>query len=102
VRSGFVEVKDGRLFYEAAGDDGPAVVMIHPGLWDRRAWDDKFEAFAERCRVVRYDVRGYGRSTRPDGLRTSHVRDLAALLDALGVCFVEFNRAVLGFLGEVL
>jgi pimeloyl-ACP methyl ester carboxylesterase len=85
VLSGFVEVEDGRLFYETAGDDGPAVVMIHPGLWDRRAWDDQFEAFAERYRVVRYDVRGYGRSTRPDGLRYSHVRDLARLLDALGI-----------------
>jgi pimeloyl-ACP methyl ester carboxylesterase len=36
-------------------------------------------------RVVRYDVRGYGRSSRLTGEPYSHVKDLAALLDFLDV-----------------
>src|SRR5205807_6862604 len=44
----------------------------------------QFREFARHYRVIRYDVRGYGRSetpTRP----YSDVKDLLALLDGLGV-----------------
>src|SRR5262249_20691150 len=44
------------------GGDGPAVVLLHPGVGDSRAWDDLWPALARSCRVIRYDVRGYGRS----------------------------------------
>ena len=81
----WVEVDDGRLWVEIAGE-GDAVVLIHPGLWDMRAWDPQVDAFAERYRVVRYDVRGYGRSSRPEpGRPYSDVRDLVAVMDAAGV-----------------
>jgi 3-oxoadipate enol-lactonase len=80
-----VEVERGTLWFEVAGD-GPAVALIHPGLWDARTWDAQFEPFAERYRVVRYDVRGYGRSSRPEpGVPYSNVRDLGAVLDAAGI-----------------
>lgn len=80
---GFVEVEGGRLFYEEAGS-GPAVVFVHPGLWDRRTWDDQFPVFAQRFRAVRYDVRGYGRSSKPER-EYSSVEDLLALLRQLGI-----------------
>jgi pimeloyl-ACP methyl ester carboxylesterase len=79
-----VEVDGGRLWLEVAGA-GTGVVLIHPGLWDSRTWDDQWEPFAARHRVVRYDVRGYGRSSRPGGEPYSHVRDLAAVMDAAGL-----------------
>jgi len=76
----------GRLRYEVAGE-GPTVTLIHPGLWDMRTWDREFGTFADAgYRVVRYDARGYGGSSRPvPGVPYSHVRDLSALLDALEV-----------------
>ena len=83
VRSGFVDVDGGRLFYEAAGS-GPAVVLVHGGMWDRRMWDDQFLAFAERHLVVRYDVRGFGRSDPPTAPYRNH-EDLHALVRALGI-----------------
>jgi 3-oxoadipate enol-lactonase len=84
-REGTVEVERGTLWFEVAGD-GPAVALIHPGLWDARTWDGQVEPFAERYTVVRHDVRGYGRSSRPEpGVPYSNVRDLAAVLDAVGV-----------------
>ncbi len=79
-REGTVQVDGGSLAYQAAGE-GPAVVLVHPGLWDMRAWDDQFELFAERFTVLRYDVRGYGRSSRPSGTPCSHVRDQVAVMD---------------------
>ena len=76
----------GRLHHEVAGE-GPVVTFLHPGLWDMRTWDREFRTFADAgYRVVRYDARGYGRSSRPEPrVSYSHVRDLAALLDALEV-----------------
>lgn len=80
-----VDDEGGSLEYEVAGT-GPAVVFLHPGLWDRRAWDEQFDAFAGTYRVVRYDARGYGRSSRPEpGVAYSHVEDLAAVMDAAAV-----------------
>jgi pimeloyl-ACP methyl ester carboxylesterase len=83
MSEGFVEVDGGRLFYEEAGSGQP-VVFIHPGLWDRRTWDDQFLAFAEQFRTIRYDVRGYGKSSKPER-EYSNVEDLRALLEELGV-----------------
>ena len=81
----YAEVNDGRLWYEVAGA-GPGVALLHPGLWDSRTWDGQFEPFAERFTVVRHDVRGYGRSSRPEpGHPYSHVEDLAAVMDAAGL-----------------
>jgi 3-oxoadipate enol-lactonase len=76
----------GLLHYEIAGE-GPVVTLIHPGLWDMRTWGREFLTFVDAgYRVLRYDARGYGMSSRPEpGTTYSHVRDLDALLDAAEV-----------------
>lgn len=83
VETGWVDVDGGRLYYETAGE-GPAVVLLHGGFGDRRMWDAQFEPFARDFRVVRYDHRGFGRSTPPD-TAYSPVADLVRLLDHLDV-----------------
>ena len=83
MAEGFVDVDGGRLFYEEAGVGRP-VVFIHPGLWDRRTWDDQFPVFAEQFRAIRYDVRGYGKSSKPER-EYSKIEDLRALLEQLEV-----------------
>src|SRR3990172_7963847 len=79
--TGYIDVDNGRLYYEVAGD-GPAVVLSHAGIADLSMWDDQFETFAERYRVIRYDVRGFGRSSTPER-EYSHVDDLHRLLHHL-------------------
>ena len=75
---------DGReLYYEVEGD-GPAVVLVHSAIADSSLWDAQVEALAPRFRVVRYDVAGFGQSPLRPG-PFSHVADLRALLDHLGV-----------------
>jgi 3-oxoadipate enol-lactonase len=84
-RSGSFELPGGSLYYEVAGE-GPVITLIHPGLWDSRTWDPQVPVLLDAAfRVVRYDVRGYGRSSRLTGEPYSHVRDLKALLDFLQV-----------------
>jgi 3-oxoadipate enol-lactonase len=77
------DVNGARLYYELAGD-GPAVVFVHHGIADSRVWDPQWEVFAERYRVLRYDLRGFGRSSLPGGAYVD-VDDLGALLRAVGI-----------------
>jgi 3-oxoadipate enol-lactonase len=85
-----------RLAYDVHGE-GPAVALLHPGLWDRRTWDREAETFAEAgFRVVRHDARGYGGSSRLTGEPYSHVRDLLELLDRLQVDAVALVGCSMG------
>jgi 3-oxoadipate enol-lactonase len=82
-----VRVRGGELYFEVAGHGSNAVVLIHPGLWDRRTWDREVGLLPELgYTTVRYDVRGYGKSSRLiPGEIFSNVRDLAAVMDAADV-----------------
>ncbi len=70
------------MYYETSGK-GPALVLIHAGFLDSRMWDTQFQLFSENYRVIRYDVRGFGKS---DVARTkfSDCKDLRVILDHLG------------------
>lgn len=80
----FVETNGTHLYYEEAGA-GTAVVLIHGFTLDTRMWDDQFLALAQHFRVIRYDLRGFGRSALPTDEPYSHVEDLLGLLDHLGI-----------------
>jgi pimeloyl-ACP methyl ester carboxylesterase len=93
---GFVALPDGgRLYYEAKGS-GPAVVLIHGGQLDRRMWDGQFDTLARAHRVIRYDVRGFGRSPPGPGADFRSYEDLGALLDSLGVARTSIVGLSLG------
>jgi pimeloyl-ACP methyl ester carboxylesterase len=83
VESGALDFENAALYYETAGAGAP-VVFVHAGIADRRMWDGQFAVFAERYRAIRYDQRGFGRTTAQPAAH-SHLRDLTALLDHLGV-----------------
>jgi 3-oxoadipate enol-lactonase len=76
-------VNGARLWIEEAGQ-GPAVLLVHGGLGDMRLWEPEVPALAERFRVVRYDLRFWGRSESP-GVAFSSIDDLVGVLDALDI-----------------
>lgn len=82
MTSGHIQVNGARLYYELAGTGAP-LVLIHARMLHSGQWDDQFFAFAEHYQVLRYDLRGCGRSTMT--YPGSDVDDLHALLDALGL-----------------
>jgi 3-oxoadipate enol-lactonase len=88
IIEGSVDLPGGDLHYEVQGD-GPPLVFVHAGIADSRMWGPQVAAFAEDYRVVRYDMRGFGRSGLPEGAFYRH-EDLRALLDHL-----DIERAVL-------
>ncbi len=75
---GRVRVDGAELYYEVAGE-GRTLVLLHDGLLDRRVWDEQFAAFSRLYRTIRYDRRGYGKSSVPDR-PFSDVSDLHLLL----------------------
>lgn len=83
VTAGIAEVNETKLYYEVMGEGHP-LVLIHGGAVDRRMWDDQFQAFAEHYRVIRYDLRGSGKSEIPKK-RFSNMEDLLHLLRFLNV-----------------
>jgi 3-oxoadipate enol-lactonase len=74
-------------FYEDTGD-GPVVVLVHGYGGDLRLWDAQIGPLKEAgFRVIRYDIRGHGRSMiAPDGYTyENYSADLRDLLDRLNV-----------------
>jgi len=78
-----VNAHGAQLYCEAAGKGAP-LVMIHAGVADCRQWNNEFKSFARTHRVVRYDMRGYGRSEPAEG-DFNHMWDLIAVLDTLEI-----------------
>ncbi|WP_406506086.1 alpha/beta fold hydrolase [Streptomyces sp. NBC_00212] len=84
-----VPVKDGEVWAEDTGGDGPPLVLLHPGVAACGVWDPVMPGLAGRRRVIRYDARGFGRSPAPTA-QYSLSGDLLAVLDHF-----EVDRAVL-------
>lgn len=80
--------------YEMAGAGRP-LVFIHAGIADSRMWDDQFSALADSFTVVRYDMRGFGRTPPAEG-PYAHYEDLAALLTHLGLGRVSLVGCSMG------
>jgi pimeloyl-ACP methyl ester carboxylesterase len=85
VKRGFLPVDSGRLYYEELGKGEP-LIFIHGHSFDHYEWEPQFYEFAKKFRVIRYDVRGYGRSSMPTEFSScTHAGDLLQLMNALKV-----------------
>jgi pimeloyl-ACP methyl ester carboxylesterase len=83
IKSGFAPINGANIYYEIAGNGEP-FVMIHAGVADNRQWDKEFSYFAKNYTVIRYDMRGYGKSEPVEG-EFSNLADFTALLDYLQI-----------------
>jgi 3-oxoadipate enol-lactonase len=83
VETGFADVNGTSMYYEVAGSGEP-LVLVHAGIADSRMWDAQFSVFARERTVVRFDLRGYGKTPAVAGA-FSHHEDLAELLKHLGI-----------------
>lgn len=79
----YIDISSGRVAYDEAGS-GPAVVLSHSSIADRRLWDHQFAALGNDYRVIRYDRLGFGDSSDVVG-EVDHASDLLQVLDALDV-----------------
>lgn len=85
--NGYADVNKTRLYYEIVGS-GETLILLHAFGMDTRQWDDQFELFSQHYRVIRFDLRGFGKSAVPTQVPYTHMEDLKALLD-----YLEINKA---------
>ncbi len=83
----WVEVNGGSLRYELTGQGDATLVLVHEMGGTLESWDHVLPALARSRRVLRYDVRGAGASSKLRGTADLDqlVEDLRALLDVVGV-----------------
>ena len=78
-----IPVGQDTVWTEHLAGDGVPIVLLHPGIGDSRSWDLVVPGLSGH-RVVRYDVRGYGRSPQPTG-EFSLLGDLETVLEQLSL-----------------
>lgn len=83
LQSDYVHVDNGKIYYQVTGE-GPPLVLIHAGFLDSRMWDEQFKLFADGFKVIRYDVRGFGKSDSPHDKFTNS-NDLYSILKHLNI-----------------
>jgi 3-oxoadipate enol-lactonase len=88
-----------KLAYELDGSEAAPVLVLSGGLGTTTAmWEAQVASFAARCRIVRFDHPGHGRSPVPVGRIAIDdiARALLALLDDLGIERASFCGLSLG------
>lgn len=75
---------NGTQVYVTVQGSGKPVVLLHGGFMDSTMWDAQAAALSKGFKVIRFDLRGFGRSPKPTEpyLPTD---DIAGLLDHLKV-----------------
>ncbi|HTS46060.1 MAG TPA: alpha/beta hydrolase [Puia sp.] len=102
IESGFAEINGASVYFEIAGQGKP-IVFVHGLGLDCRMWDDQFFELSDHYRILRYDLRGFGRSSLPGKENYSHHGDLYALMQLLNIsnaCLVGLSmggRVVVDF-----
>jgi pimeloyl-ACP methyl ester carboxylesterase len=71
------------LYSEVAGE-GPAVVLVHEGICDSRMWEPQWESWSRSYRLLRVDLRGFGRTLLEPG-PFAHARDLIEAVERQGI-----------------
>jgi 3-oxoadipate enol-lactonase len=90
--SGYINVGNDQIFYETAGK-GSILIFIHDGLVHREIWADQFFFFSQNYKVIRYDRRGYGKSSAATG-SYSNIEDLNSLFTHLKIdkaCLISMS-----------
>ena len=87
--TGIVVERDGVSLagYDSGPRDGPAVVLLHSLAGHMGEWQATADALSASCRVVAFDQRGHGTSTRSpaDVSRQAFVEDVVAVIEQLGL-----------------
>ena len=84
----FLTIGDQTLHYAVDGAaSAPALILSNSLGANLTMWDRQAAQWAKRFRVVRYDQRGHGRSSAPEGDYSMEMlgRDVLALMDHLKI-----------------
>ena len=95
-----------QINYELSGKKGaPIVVLSHSLSSSLLMWNPQMDVLNPQFRVLRYDMRGHGKSDAPSGAYTLELlgEDVIGLLDTLNINQVHFVGLSLGgMIGQYL
>ncbi len=77
----------GASFHAMTAGSGPVLLLLHGWPEFSLTWEPVMRRLADRFTLLAPDLRGFGRSDKPDGEQwgaEQHAADMLALLDALG------------------
>lgn len=95
----FADLSDVRLHYRLDGDESLPVLVLSNSLGTSfDMWEPQITALSRHFRVLRYDTRGHGQSSVPDGPYTVAQLggDVVQLLDLLGIERAHFCGLSMG------
>ena len=103
-----IESNGARIWYTIDGrEEAPALLLLHSLGTSHALWDEQLPPLVDRYRLIRYDMRGHGKSSAPPGAFTIEQlgRDALAVLDAAGaktavVCGVSIGGLTSVWLGQ--
>ncbi len=100
------DVRDIRVNYELSGEkSAPVVVCSHCLAGSINIWDPQMDALRDGYSVLRYDVRGHGATSAPEGDYTMEMLadDALGLMDKLGINKAHFMGISMGgMIGQTL
>jgi 3-oxoadipate enol-lactonase len=95
-----------QMNYELSGKKNSSVVILSHSLGcSLTMWDPQMDALEPYFQVLRYDIRGHGRSEAPPGPYTPELlaKDIIALLDALEIDKVHWvGLSMGGMIGQAV
>jgi len=101
-----IKTKGIQMNYELSGKKGaPVVVLSHSLGCSLTIWEPQMDSLNLHFQVLRYDIRGHGRSDATPGAYTLELlgEDVIGLLDALNIDQVHFvGLSVGGMIGQYL
>ena len=83
----WIEVNGASLRYQLTGEGPTTMVLVHEMGGTLESWDDLVSLLPISRRILRFDIRGFGASSKISGTADIDilVEDLRAQLDALGI-----------------
>ncbi|KAF4221988.1 hypothetical protein CNMCM5878_007540 [Aspergillus fumigatiaffinis] len=80
----FATTNDAReIYYEVHGSTGPILVLVSGYMGIANLWQPLIARLSAKYRCIAYDLRGYGRSSKPESPETYNIPQHAADLDAV-------------------
>ena len=105
-RSSKIDISGVRIHFQLSGQaDKPVLVFSNSLGADLSMWNAQAEEFSKHFRILRYDTRGHGQSSRPAGPYSIELlgRDLISLLNELGIESFSFcGLSMGGMIGQWL
>ena len=93
--------KNIEIYYEISGNNNaPKMILIHGLFLNSDCWKFQLSEFESNFHILRFDLRGHGRSTKPKKRFTirNYVDDMFSLLQYLDPTYAELDDHILSLL----